>query len=170
MTEDHIGYAQLIDSAMRGVVRDTLAIIKRDGLPGDHHCYLSFSTHFPGVEMTDYLRERYPDEMTIVLQHQFWDLDVTDDFFTVALSFNRKKEKLVIPFDALTAFADPSIKFGLQFQTRDAHEDEDEGQPSLLEETPEKTTDTTSAPASPIKGEENVITLDAFRNRKPTNE
>ncbi len=116
MTEDLIGYGKLIDDALKGVVREVLSLIQDYGLPGEHHCYVSFSTNYPGVEISDFLKEKYPDEMTIVLQHQFWDLEVEEDYFSVVLSFNKTKQKLVVPFEALTAFADPSIKFGLQFQ------------------------------------------------------
>jgi len=116
MTEDLIGYGKLIDDALRGVVREVLSLVQDYGLPGDHHCYVSFSTTHPGVIIADTLKQKYPDEMTIVLQHQFWDMEVEEDFFSVVLSFNKTRQKLIVPFEALTAFADPSIKFGLQFQ------------------------------------------------------
>lgn len=161
MTEDQIGYAELIDNAMRGVVRQTLLRIEEHGLPGEHHCYISFKTHFPGVAIADYLRERYPDEMTIVLQHQYWDLEINEDGFRVSLSFNRTKEPLVIPYDALTAFADPSIKFGLQFQHKesDAYDDEQESFGALLDNLAEGD--------GALSGEgAKVIALDSFRNNK----
>jgi hypothetical protein len=159
MTEDLMGYAEMIDTAMRGVVRETLKRVNEHGLPGDHHCYISFKTHFPGVDIAPYLKERYPDEMTIVLQHQFWNLRVQEDFFAITLSFNRTKEELIIPFDALSAFADPSLKFGLQFHHKDS---EDSGQQSfeaLLENASDD--DAKEARSTTAK----VITLDAFRNR-----
>ena len=115
MTSETIDYPSMIDSAMRGVVGDALRHIQREGLPGDHHFFISFQTHYPGVQMSPQLRARYPEEITIVVQHQFWDLKITPELFSIMLSFNNIPEKLVVPFDALTAFADPSIKFGLQF-------------------------------------------------------
>ncbi len=111
-----IQYAQLIDNAMRGMVRDVLRSVVKSGLPGEHHFYISFRTTYPGARISDALRARYPHEITIVLQHQFWDFVVDEQQFQVTLSFGGVPEKLVIPFAALTAFADPSVKFGLQFQ------------------------------------------------------
>lgn len=115
MTHDTIDYPGMIDSAMRGVVREALVHIDKFGLPGEHHFFISFQTTYPGVSISPQLKARYPEEITIVVQHQFWDLKITDKQFSIMLSFNNIPEKLVVPFDALTAFADPSIKFGLQF-------------------------------------------------------
>lgn len=115
MTQETIDYPGMIDSAMRGVVRNALEHVLKNGLPGDHHFFISFQTGYPGVQISPQLRARYPEEITIVVQHQFWDLKITDELFSIMLSFNNIPEKLVVPFDALTAFADPSIKFGLQF-------------------------------------------------------
>ncbi len=112
---DTIDYPGLIDSAMRNVVREALIHVDKFGLPGEHHFFISFQTNFPGVSISPQLKARYPEEITIVVQHQFWDLKITDKQFSLMLSFNNIPEKLVVPFDALTAFADPSIKFGLQF-------------------------------------------------------
>jgi hypothetical protein len=100
---------------MRNVVREALIHVDKFGLPGEHHFFISFQTNFPGVSISPQLKARYPEEITIVVQHQFWDLKITDKQFSIMLSFNNIPEKLVVPFDALTAFADPSIKFGLQF-------------------------------------------------------
>ncbi|MCC7260372.1 MAG: hypothetical protein IT567_05000 [Alphaproteobacteria bacterium] len=162
MTEDLIGYAELIDNAMRGVVKETLRIISAEGLPGDHHCYVTFRTDFPGVSISDTLRKQYPEEMTIVIQHQYWDLKVMEDSFTVTLSFNRQREPLIIPFAALMAFADPSIKFGLQFQ-RDYHYD-DEEEASFLSEPVE-----IEGGAVKHRSAE-VISLDTFRAKKSNDE
>ncbi|MFM9889285.1 MAG: SspB family protein [Rickettsiales bacterium] len=115
MSQETIDYPGMIDSAMRGVVRQALVHIDKFGLPGEHHFFISFQTNFPGVSISPQLKARYPEEITIVVQHQFWDLKITDTQFSIMLSFNNIPEKLVVPFDALTAFADPSIKFGLQF-------------------------------------------------------
>jgi hypothetical protein len=112
---DTIDYPGLIDSAMRNVVREALIHVDQYGLPGDHHFFISFQTNYPGVSISPQLKARYPEEITIVVQHQFWDLKITNKQFSLMLSFNNIPEKLVVPFDALTAFADPSIKFGLQF-------------------------------------------------------
>ena len=115
MTQETIDYPGMIDSAMRHVVRDALQHVDKFGLPGDHHFFISFQTNYPGVSISPQLKARYPEEITIVVQHQYWDLKITDSQFSIMLSFNNIPEKLVVPFDALTAFADPSIKFGLQF-------------------------------------------------------
>ncbi len=119
-TNDTIDYPGLIDSAMRNVVREALVHVDHYGLPGDHHFFISFQTNYPGVSISPQLKARYPEEITIVVQHQFWDLKITDKQFSIMLSFNNIPEKLVVPFDALTAFADPSIKFGLQFHGKKA--------------------------------------------------
>lgn len=105
----------MVEEALRGVVRKALQHALDEGLPGDHHYYLTFRTTAPGVSIPDYLHDQYPEEMTIVLQHQFWDLTIEDERFTVTLSFKNRPADLVIPFDALSAFVDPSVKFGLQF-------------------------------------------------------
>jgi len=119
MSEDGLRYDLLVEAALRGVVRAALAEVARDGLPGDHHFYITFESFRPDVGLPERLRERYPREMTIVLQHQYWDLEVGQDSFTVTLSFNDIPEKLVIPYAAVTAFADPSVRFGLQFNGDD---------------------------------------------------
>ena len=120
MTQETIDYPGLIDSAMRNVVREALIHVDKFGLPGEHHFFISFQTNFPGVSISPQLKSRYPEEITIVVQHQFWDLKITKELFSIMLSFNNIPEKLVVPFDALTAFADPSIKFGLQFHGKQA--------------------------------------------------
>lgn len=116
MSVDLIRYDLLVQDALRSVVHRVLTDVARDGLPGDHHLYLSFDTRADGVRISPRLKERYPEEMTIVLQHQFWDLQLTDQFFEVGLSFNGIPERLHIPFAALKGFFDPSVKFGLQFE------------------------------------------------------
>ncbi|WP_029003491.1 SspB family protein [Azorhizobium doebereinerae] len=112
---DHIRYDLLAQEALRGVVRRVLTDVARDGLPGDHHFYLSFDTRAPGVRLSQRMREQYPEDMTIVLQHQFWDMTVTEHALEVGLSFGGVPEKLLIPFSAMKGFFDPSVKFGLQF-------------------------------------------------------
>lgn len=115
MAVDLIRYDLLVQDALRGVVREVLADAARDGLPGDHHFYITFRTHARGVRLSNRMRDRYPDEMTIVLQHQFWDLSVTGEAFEVGLSFQNVPEMLLIPFESVTRFADPAAGFELQF-------------------------------------------------------
>ena len=117
MPVDHIRYDLLAQDALRGVLRSVLADTAKNGLPGEHHFYISFDTNADGVRISQRLREQYPQEMTIILQHQFWDLAVSDDGFEVGLSFNGVPERLVVPFDAVKSFFDPSVEFGLQFET-----------------------------------------------------
>jgi hypothetical protein len=115
---DKFQYESLVDEALRGVVRRVLTHAAERGLPGTHHFYISFRTTEPGVEMPEYLRAKYADEMTIVLQHQYWGLEVTDQHFEVTVSFNKRNERIKVPFTALSAFVDPSVRFGLQFEKR----------------------------------------------------
>ncbi len=118
MAVDHIRYDLLTQQALRAVVKRVIADVAKTGtLPGEHHFYITFVTGAPGVRISSRLREQYPDEMTIVLQHQFWDLAVSDTHFEVALSFNGISEKLYVPLDAVKGFFDPSVQFGLQFET-----------------------------------------------------
>jgi hypothetical protein len=113
---DHIRYDLLTQQALRGVVRSVLGDAAKKGLPGDHHFYIEFNTTDPGVRMSDRLRAQHPDKMTIILQHQFWDLTVNEQGFEVGLSFGGIGEKLSIPFEAISGFFDPSVQFGLQFE------------------------------------------------------
>lgn len=114
-----IDYESLAQDAMRGVVRTVLARTAKSGLPGDHHFYISFDTQAPGVVISKRLRDKYPEEMTIVLQHRFWDLNVTEERFEVKLTFDGIPERLVVPFSALKIFFDPSVRYGLQFEAPD---------------------------------------------------
>ncbi len=122
MGEEGLRYDAMVEQALRGVVRRALSYAAERGLPGDHHFYVSFHTNEPGVDIPAQLRARYPDEMTIVLQHQFWGLDVGEEAFGVTLSFSDVPERLTIPFSAISAFADPSVRFGLQFDSSQAEE------------------------------------------------
>jgi hypothetical protein len=115
MLTSQIDYASLVEKALLRVVHDVLDMVAEHGLPGRHHLYITFRTDHPGVVMDDTLFARYPSEMTIVLQHEFWGLEVSDDRFAVTLSFNKVSQRLEIPFAAVTVFADPSVEFGLQF-------------------------------------------------------
>ena len=171
MAKDFIGYQGLLDAALRGVVRDALRRIEKQGLIGSHHFYLTFKTHFPGVELPNFLQEQYPDEMTIILQHQFWGLKVREDQFEVALTFKKLPATLVIPFQALTKFFDPGVPFGLEFKSADG-----EAKPSPAAQPTEASAPTTlEKPAKPEPaGEEagekpsapaEIVSLDSFRKK-----
>jgi hypothetical protein len=127
MPLDHIRYDILVQDALRGMVREVLAETIKKGLPGEHHFFITFDTTADGVRLSERLRAQYPEEMTVVLQHQFWDLKVTDESFEVGLSFGGIGERLVVPFAAIRAFADPSVQFTLQFETLGETPDEEEG-------------------------------------------
>jgi uncharacterized protein len=124
MPEDHIRYDILAQAALRGVVRTVLADAAKKGLPGEHHFKITFTTTAPNVTLSERMRERYPQEMTIVLQYQFWDLTVTEQSFEVGLSFGGVPERVGVPFDAITAFYDPSVQFGFQFELIDVATDD----------------------------------------------
>ncbi|RDJ27129.1 Stringent starvation protein B [Bosea caraganae] len=135
MTKDILRYDLMVQEALKGVVRKILTEAGRDGLPGEHHFYITFRTTAPGVRLSQRLRDKHPDEMTIVLQHQFWDLNVSEHSFEVGLSFSGVPERLLVPFDAITTFFDPSVQFGLKFETQDVP---DEASNSDLPPTPAK--------------------------------
>jgi hypothetical protein len=119
MGKDALRYDHMVEEALRGVVRKALCEVAEHGLPGAHHFYITFETDHPGVELSDVLKSRYPEEMTIILQHQFWGLEVEKNSFSVTLSFNDRHERISIPFEAITSFADPAVKFGLRFEAQD---------------------------------------------------
>lgn len=124
-----IDYGNLMHRAMRGLIQSVLEDVAKNGLPGAHHFFITFDTNHPDVAIADWLRERYPDEMTVVIQHWFENLEVTADGFSVTLNFGNQPEPLVVPFDAVRTFVDPSVEFGLRFETRaedEEEEDEDE--------------------------------------------
>jgi uncharacterized protein len=127
MPVDLIRYDLLAQEALRGVVRRVVADAAKNGLPGEHHFFITFDTAKPGIKMSPRLHAQHPEELTIVLQHQFWDLTATDEAFEVGLSFNGIPERLVVPFDAIKAFFDPSVKFGVQFDSADAGGEEASG-------------------------------------------
>ena len=154
MVKDQMNYNEMVESALRGVVRQALDRVAESGLPGNHHLYLSFHTDYPGVVVPSHLRERYPEEMTVVLQHQFWGLETNDQGFEVTLSFEDVHEYIFVPFAAMTAFADPSVQFGLQFKAG--------------EEAPTATDGETSRPGSPpveVAQEGDIVALDSFRKK-----
>lgn len=131
---DQIRYDLLTQRALRGVVRTVLTDTAKKGLPGDHHFYISFDTHAEGVRLSDRLRAQYPDEMTIILQHQFWDLKLGEEEFEVGLSFGGIPERLTVPFEAISGFFDPSVQFGLQFE--EVTEGEERPAPANVQEPP----------------------------------
>jgi hypothetical protein len=162
MAKDFIGYKAITDAALRGVVREALKRVEKQGLIGAHHFRITFKTRFPGVEIPEFLLEQYPEEMMIILQHQFWGLKVRDEQFEVTLSFRKIPATLTIPFAALTAFVDPGVQFGLQFrETEEASIGET--RPALAAPSPEQgnSAEAEKQPAAP--GE--VVSLDSFRKK-----
>jgi hypothetical protein len=156
MAQDLFDYPKMVETALRGVMREALARTAREGLPGDHHFYVTFHTHAPGVGIPTYLLSKFPDEMTIVLQHQFRALEVGEDAFSVNLSFQSRSERLTIPFAAVTTFADPSVNFGLQFETPAASPAE---VTALAAQVPPP------EPPEPARPAAEIVTLDKFRKR-----
>jgi uncharacterized protein len=157
MAQDLFQYEKMVETALRGVLREVLNRTARDGLRAGHHFYISFRTDAAGVVLPPQLLAKYPEEMTIVLQHQFWGLEVGDDAFSVTLSFSDRMERLTVPFAAINAFTDPAVKFGLQFHVPSP--------PSPVETEPAVPA---SAPAALPAGESpgaEIVTLDRFRRR-----
>lgn len=162
--EDTLRYDRMVESALRGVVREAVSeVIEVGELPGDHHFYITFMTDFPGVKIPAYLHDRYPGEMTIVLQYQFYDLDVDDERMQVTLSFNNVPERLEIPLAAITIFADPSVNFALQFQPMG--DDSEDGFPGDDgdDDLPPTGSDDSKGSAEKKTGE--VVSLDKFRKK-----
>jgi hypothetical protein len=169
MAKRHIEYGWHVEQALRTVVRDVLKRVAKEGLPGSHHFYITFRTEEPGVEIADYLRERYPTEMTIVLQYQFWDLEVDDEGFGVSLSFNNMPERIRVPFTALKVFADPGAEFGLQFTIEPENRVVDlSGVAQAPHENRRETEQAGTAAADekrPQEGGAEIVTLDRFRRK-----
>jgi hypothetical protein len=158
--KDLFRYDRMVERALRGVVREALARTAASGLPGTHHFYITFQTKHPGTKIPESLSTQYPEDMTIVLEHQFWDLEVDEDHFAVTLSFQNRPERLNVPFEAITAFTDPSVKFGLQFQATDSAEGvTHEAAPKAAKADTKKETGDKGAKT----GE--VVALDAFRKK-----
>ena len=172
MAESWLRYDRMVEHALRSVVRKALAEAAQRGLPGEHHFYITFHTDRPGVGIADWLRQQYPQEMTIILQHQFWDLTVEEERFAVTLSFGGRHERLTVPLESVTRFADPSVKFGLQFE---AAEEEAEVKPSATAAASPKASKQADAPAptpaarSPASSDSpkgaDVVALDSFRKK-----
>ncbi|MGA7958344.1 MAG: ClpXP protease specificity-enhancing factor SspB [Xanthobacteraceae bacterium] len=179
MATDHIRYDILAQEALRGVVRTVLADVAEKGLPGEHHFKITFATAAPGLRLSERMRAQYPETMTIVLQHQFWDLAVGDDAFEVGLSFGGVPERLAVPFAAITAFFDPAVQFGFQFETIEveaggeaAAAAADKPPPMRIVPVETAKSDALSAPATarepepePPSGGGEVVRLDRFRKK-----
>lgn len=160
MTDDLLRYDKIVESALRSVVRTALDQIADHGLPSSHSLYITFRTDHAGVSIPDSLHREYPEEMTIVLEHQFWDLEPTEHKFEITLSFNKVHERLSIPFDAVTAFADPSVQFGLKFEAID---ELTEGAIAAMADAPEPAAE--PAEEKPEDDSDKVVALDAFRKK-----
>lgn len=178
MSDQTIDYPKLVEHALRHVVRDTLTLVAEHGLPGRHNIYVTFLTNHPGVSLADELKARYPSEMTIVLQHEFWGLEIGDEEFSVTLSFNNVSQPIVIPFEAITVFADPSVEFGLQFNLtakgddRDAEDDDaaeqdaGDGEVTTMPQPEVGNEAVAKAPEGAKDGDSaEVVTLDQFRKK-----
>jgi uncharacterized protein len=177
MPAPQLDYGQLVERALehareralRRVVHDALCVVAEHGPPGSHHFFITFRTNYPGVVISEGLRARYPTEMTIVLQHEFWGLEVQPDNFAVTLSFNSVSERLEVPFDAVSVFLDPSVPFGLQFTVPDAPaETAPAAPPAAVAELRAPSPETASLPADAAPDEAGgaeVVTLDRFRKK-----
>ena len=146
-----IDYGNLMHRALRGLIKDVLTDVSENGLPGQHHFFITFDTMHPDVEIADWLSDRYPEEMTVVMQHWFDNLEVGDEGFSVTLNFGDRPEPLYIPYDAIRTFVDPSVEFGLRFETQE-DDDEDEQEPAAEPEEDEIP-----------QGEAEIVSLDNFR-------
>ncbi|MGH1329277.1 MAG: SspB family protein [Paracoccaceae bacterium] len=152
-----IDYGNLMHRAMRGLIQQVLQDVAKDGLPGDHHFFITFDTMHPDVELADWLSDRYPEEMTVVMQHWFDKLEVTDDGFSITLSFGDSPEPLYIPYDAIRTFVDPSVEFGLRFETQEGEEDAPASTPPSDLDPPAPKPNGTAAK------EAEIVSLDKFR-------
>ena len=165
MATDHIRYDVLARDALRGVLRRVLTDAAENGLPGDHHFFITFLSTAEGVKLSPRLLAQYPEEMTVILQHQFWDLTVTEDRFEVGLSFGGVAERLVVPFNSIKSFFDPSVQFGLQFEPADAPVANLPAVPAPAAPTvPTPAVENKDEPAKPSEGAE-VVRLDRFRKK-----
>lgn len=169
---NRLDYGNMMHRAMRGLIQDVLRIVAKDGLPGEHHFFITFDTQHPEVDLSDWLRERYPEEMTIVLQHWFDKLEVTDSAFSVILNFGDQPEALTVPLDAIRTFVDPSVEFGLRFETQDSEfddeeDDEDHEVTELLPGPEGRSASQRSGEPKSKKpkapGDAEIVSLDSFR-------
>ncbi|MEK0085853.1 SspB family protein [Benzoatithermus flavus] len=166
MRRSRIDYGRLVEGALRTVVRDVLEKLGKEGVLPPHHFYITFRTRHPGVVMPEFLRDRYPVDMTIVLQHQFWDLEVDEQAFSVTLSFSEQLHRLRIPFAAIKVFADPGVEFGLQFTLDEDVEAETPAvEPLPLTARQERPETEASDEAGSGSGGAEIVTLDRFRKK-----
>ena len=163
MMKNYIDYKKLVDEALRETVKKVLNNVQDNGIRGNHQLYISFLTNHPEVKIAEHLKKKHPHEITIVLQHQYWDLNVYDDYFQVTLSFNDKPEDISVNFSALTGFADPSMKFGLQFESNDKNINSDLEHPIKKNNKIEENIGEEKQ-LSEIN-DKNVITLNKFRKK-----
>jgi hypothetical protein len=161
MSIERLRYDKMVEDALRGVVREALREAAAEGLPGDHHFFVTFDTTHDGTVMPEWLRKQYPEQMTIVLQHQFWGLEISEESFSVTLSFNNRQERLTVPIAAITGFADPAVKFVLQFEATEIEEG-DAVKP--VEKVAGSAGRKPGAAPAATNGAD-VVTLDAFRKK-----
>lgn len=157
---DEIDYGNLMHNAMRGLICNVLSDVAKNGLPGDHHFFITFDTQHDKAELADWLKDRFPEEMTVVIQHEYENFTVTDDGFSITLSFGDSLETLYIPYDSLKTFVDPSVEFGLRFESHTKAETTPEAEISTLE-----VTDSSDEPEKERKksSDAEVVSLDSFR-------
>ena len=176
--EDLIRYDILAQEALRGVVKKVIQEVARTGLPGEHHFYVTFDTQFAGVRMSNRMLEKYPEEMTIVIQHQFWDLESTDNHFSIGLSFDQIPETMVVPYSAIRGFFDPAVQFGLQFEAdvEDVYGEDSEAKleadkavslpsPKKLDKITDASSDDAKTDGDEEEASAEVVSLDAFRKK-----
>ncbi len=158
---DTINYGNLMHRAMRSLIQEVLEGVQENGLPGEHHFFITFDTKHPDAKLADWLKERYPDEMTVVMQHWFDDLEVTDIGFSITLNFGDQPVSLYVPYDAIKTFVDPSVEFGLRFETQD----DDDADDTSDEDGANNTNDGENTPADDGENHKNadVVSLDSFR-------
>lgn len=176
MSDKGFDYDRMVEDAMRGVLRTALARTEAEGLPGNHHFYISFDTEAPGVTIPAPLKAQYPDEMTIVIQHQYWNLHVTDELFEIELAFGGRRQHLVIPFAAVTGFVDPDAQFGLRFGADGMISPADDGAPrhdtgshpraGEDEAGPRPVEERAPDSSDNVSSGDKVVPLDSFRNKK----
>jgi uncharacterized protein len=159
MAQDLFHYDKMVERALRGVIRDALARVAQEGMKSAHHFYIGFATTAPGVVIPPRLLERYPAEITIVLQHQFWDLDIADESFSVSLSFDKQVERLIVPFAAIKSFADPSVEFALAFAEPAPAPGNEASLPAPVDKPAKREKKATAGETG------QVVALDSFRKR-----
>jgi len=158
-----IDYGNLMHRAMRGLIQEVLTAVSRTGLPGKHHFFITFDTMHPDVEIADWLSDRYPGEMTVVIQHWFADLKVSDEGFAITLNFGDNPEQLYIPFDAIRTFVDPSVEFGLRFESQEPAPPARPAPVEVLPEAPEAPMAEMAEPKPKARTEAEIVSLDRFR-------